>query len=235
MSTVFARARWTHLACWSWTADPRDVAPLVPSGVAADLFDGEAWLSLVAFRFRNLNVLGLPAVGYRDFAEINLRTYVRDEDGQPGVTFLREFVPDRLLTFLANRLFRESYRVIPGLNLSIAGTPGDTSRIRFIAPGPGTEIGIEFDSETPPWTTLDEDPLAAFLSRREYGAPHAGPPYRVTHPDWRTRRITRWRLSNPERLLADTPGFELVRERAPDAVHTFDGSEVVIHRPKRRG
>ena len=54
-------------------------------------------------------VLGVPWPGYRNFPEINLRFYVRRGD-ERGVVFVREFVPQRLVAWLARVFYNEPYR-----------------------------------------------------------------------------------------------------------------------------
>src|SRR5258705_1653154 len=67
-----------------------------------ELFEGRAWVSLVAFTQRRLR----PAVGGRwtswamapvaTHPFLNLRTYVRGDDGVTGICFLAEWIPNRL-------------------------------------------------------------------------------------------------------------------------------------------
>jgi uncharacterized protein YqjF (DUF2071 family) len=74
--------------------------------------DGNAFVSLVAFEFLNTRVLGIPWPGYRNFGELNLRFYVRHGE-ERGVVFIREFVPQRLVAWMANWLYNEPYLAAP--------------------------------------------------------------------------------------------------------------------------
>src|SRR4030095_5012503 len=52
----------------------------------------------------------------RHFEEVNLRFYVRykDESGwKRGVTFIKEIVPKRALTYVANTIYKEKYITLP--------------------------------------------------------------------------------------------------------------------------
>ena len=83
--------------------------PRCPPGTELDLFHGEAHVSLVAFDFLHTRVLGVGLPGLRDFPEINLRFYVNCGDRR-GVVFIREYVPNRFVAWLARKLYNEPYR-----------------------------------------------------------------------------------------------------------------------------
>jgi uncharacterized protein YqjF (DUF2071 family) len=55
------------------------IARLAPAGTEPDLFDGEAYLSVVGFMFRDARLFGLAAPAHGRFEEVNLRYYVRRE------------------------------------------------------------------------------------------------------------------------------------------------------------
>ena len=84
----------------------------LPPGLSLDLRDGQAFVSLVAFDFLDMCVLGRSWPGYRNFPELNLRFYVHDGEGR-GVVFIREFVPHRLVAWLARVLYNEPYLAAP--------------------------------------------------------------------------------------------------------------------------
>lgn len=81
-----------------------------------DLYDGQAWVTLVAFTLRGLRLrlgglfgrLLLGPVAHHEF--LNVRTYVRHAE-EPGIQFLAEWVPNRLSHFLGPRLFSLPYRL----------------------------------------------------------------------------------------------------------------------------
>jgi uncharacterized protein YqjF (DUF2071 family) len=105
----FLTARWTNLFLATYAVPQELLRPRLPPGLDLDLRNGQAFVSLVAFDFRDTRVLGVPWPGYRNFPEINLRYYVRHGD-ERGVVFIREFVPLRLVAWLARALYNEPYR-----------------------------------------------------------------------------------------------------------------------------
>jgi uncharacterized protein len=79
---------WLDLAFLHWTADPADVAPLLPPGTAPDVYGGVTYVGLVAFRMDRVGWLRLPGVPYLgSFPETNVRLYSVDEHGRRGVVF----------------------------------------------------------------------------------------------------------------------------------------------------
>jgi uncharacterized protein len=89
MRRAWLRNRWDDLAFVHWPYEPAEVQALLPEGVRADTFDGQAWVSLVPFRMRRAGPTWLPALPWiSTFAETNVRTYVVDSAGNRAVWFL---------------------------------------------------------------------------------------------------------------------------------------------------
>src|SRR5688572_29057707 len=112
MPRPFLTARWTDLFLATYAVPPALLEPRLPPGLALDTRDGQAFVSLVAFQFLDTRVLGIPWPGYRHFAELNLRFYVR-QGTERGVVFLREFVPQRFVAWVARWVYNEPYLAAP--------------------------------------------------------------------------------------------------------------------------
>ena len=95
--------RWLDLTFVHWPAEPRLVAPLLPDGVRPDLFDGQSYVGLVAFRMHRIGLFGLPGLPYfGSFPETNVRLYSVGQDGRRGVVF-RSLEAARLAPVLVAR------------------------------------------------------------------------------------------------------------------------------------
>jgi uncharacterized protein len=108
----FLTARWTDLLLLNFAVPVEVIARLAPPGTEPDLHEGQAYISIVGFRFHNVRLLGLPIPGHTRFDEINLRYYVQRTVGgetRRGVVFVREIVPRRAVAIVANRLYYENY------------------------------------------------------------------------------------------------------------------------------
>lgn len=80
--------RWQDLLFLHWRIDPARIASRLPPGLTVDTWQGYAWIAAVPFRMQSVRPAGLPPLpGLSDFLELNLRTYVRDRQGRPGVWF----------------------------------------------------------------------------------------------------------------------------------------------------
>lgn len=82
------RQRWSKLLFLHWRVDPAVLRHRLPPGLHLDLHDGEAWLGIVPFFMDRIRPPGLPPFpGLSWFLELNVRTYVHDDQGVPGVWF----------------------------------------------------------------------------------------------------------------------------------------------------
>ena len=79
---------WQNLLFLHWRYDPEVVQRSLPEGLTVDTFDGAAWVGIVPFFMRNIRPWWFSTVpGISNFLEVNLRTYVYDRHGTPGVWF----------------------------------------------------------------------------------------------------------------------------------------------------
>src|SRR6266480_362617 len=81
------RQRWERLTFVHWSYEPAIVQRLLPPWLRADTFDGMAWVGLVPFFMRVATAGGHRAPWVSNFCETNVRTYVRDPEGRPGIWF----------------------------------------------------------------------------------------------------------------------------------------------------
>ena len=126
-------ARWTELLLLNFRVPARLVAEFAPPGTEADLYAGQAYVSVVGFRFQHARLFGLPIPAHTRFVEINLRSYVRryvDGGLRRGVVFIKEIAPRRAISATANWLYNENYITRPmRCDIHVASTelcPGDT-------------------------------------------------------------------------------------------------------------
>jgi uncharacterized protein YqjF (DUF2071 family) len=82
--------RWNDLLFAHWPVPSAALASLIPDGLQLDTFQGSAWIGVVPFWMDRIKLRGLPPIPFTgSFPELNLRTYVRDQEtGMPGVLFL---------------------------------------------------------------------------------------------------------------------------------------------------
>lgn len=107
-------ADWDDVAFVHYAVDPAALQPLVPFEL--DLFEGRAYVSLVAFTQRHLRprtggaLAALAATPLASHPFLNVRTYVR-HNGEPGIYFLCEWIPNRLAALVGPPLYGLPYRL----------------------------------------------------------------------------------------------------------------------------
>ncbi len=184
MPFSFLTARWSNLFLATFVAPRELLLPRLPAGLELDTRDGQSFVSLVAFDFLDTRVLGVPWPGYRNFAEINLRFYVRHGQ-ERGVVFLREFVPQRLTAWLARTLYHEPYQAAP-LSSSWERTE-DSLRAEYRLDWADRRHRIRVSGDLAAFRPAD-DSVEHFFKEHHWGFGRtAGGKtlrYQVTHPVW---------------------------------------------------
>ncbi len=102
--------QWRRLLFLHWRFAPAVIQQTLPPGLDVDVYDGSAWVGIVPFAMRCVRPSGLPGVsGVPSFLELNLRTYVRDTEGRPGVWFYSLDANQPLAVWVARRFFYLPY------------------------------------------------------------------------------------------------------------------------------
>lgn len=122
--------RWEDLLFLHWAVDRDAIQQTLPRGLHCDTFAGTGWLAIVPFAMRDVRPTGLPAIGpVSNFLELNVRTYVHDDHGVPGVWFYSLDCNQPVAVWIARNLFRLPYRNAI-MSASFAGTTGYSCRRR---------------------------------------------------------------------------------------------------------
>ena len=102
--------RWKYYQQWNnalflhWKVEEACLRHLIPPQLNIHKVDGDAYVSMVAFRMEQIRPRGLPALRWiSDFDELNIRTYV-EKGGKTGVYFLRIEAAKAQSVWVANRL-----------------------------------------------------------------------------------------------------------------------------------
>jgi uncharacterized protein YqjF (DUF2071 family) len=163
--------------------------PHVHPQLELDEWEGHCHISVVAFDFQDTRLRGRRIPGFINFPELNLRTYVR-QAGQLGVTFIREYVPSRVVATVARLRYNEPYRAM-NINSKTVGT-GDELRVEHHWGTDGAEQGIVVTASQASVIPPADGPTCHFTEHRwGYGANRRGKlmSYRVEHPTWAVRDI----------------------------------------------
>jgi uncharacterized protein YqjF (DUF2071 family) len=184
MRRPFLTAEWRNLFLATYAVPPELLQPRLPAGLELDHYQGQACVSLVAFQFCNTRVLGISWPGYRNFAELNLRCYVR-QGSQRGVVFIREFVPARLVAWIARFLYNEPYRAAP--LAAVAKEEPDSIRMEYQLPWGGRAHRIAVTGNKPAFLPTETSTEHFFKEHHwGFGKTRGGQAlrYEVAHPVW---------------------------------------------------
>ena len=85
---VLMRQDWHHLLFLHWEVPPEELQRLLPPELTVDTFEGNAYVGLIPFTLTGVRaVLTPPLPWISTFHEVNVRTYVHRDGGNPGVWF----------------------------------------------------------------------------------------------------------------------------------------------------
>jgi len=202
--------------------------PSLPPGLVLDRWQGQAFVSLVAFDFEDTRVRGVAWPGFIRFPEVNLRFYVREGDRR-GVVFIRELVPSRVVAFVARRLYNEPYQVAP----LRSATEWSAGRIRIVHEFAmhSRPQRITVDGRLPP-ELADETGATHFFKEHAwgYGTDRRGGVHRyaVDHPRWRVYPDATARVELDFGLVYG-PEWRLLTGVGPAHVAFAEGSSVTVY------
>ncbi len=215
----------------NWEVQEPLLAPYLPRGVEFDRLDSKLYVSIVAFRFLDTRVMGVPVPWHRDFEEVNLRFYVRrmvSGEVRRGVVFVREFVPRFWIAALARALYNERYRAVSMKHEVVTTDRGICAEYGWRTRG--IDHLLRTSAEGSPSVVAPDSPHA-FIAEHYWGYSRlrdgSTMEYRVEHPSWRM-----WSRCDVE-ISADvwrSYGSEWrgVFERVPDFSFIAEGSPVAV-------
>ena len=215
----------------NYAIDPKILKPNVPHHTELDAYNGIFYVSLVGFLFQNTRVRGLSFPFHRNFEEVNLRFYVRYKEGSQwkrGVVFMKEIVPRRMISFIANTIYNEKYAT-------------HAMRHKWITTDAG--FHVEYYWKTgPEWNWIkavaNKDPQPVpegskeeFITEHYYGYTYINPAstgvYEVAHPQWRIHPVKEFDIKcNAARLYGHV--FAEPLSAMPQSVFLAEGSPIQV-------
>jgi len=187
---LVGRQRWNQLLFAHWKIEPATVQATLPRGLYVDTHGGAAYLGIVPFAMERVRPAWLPPLPWVSwFLELNVRTYVHDAKGRPGVWFYSLDCNRALAVVIARRFFHLPYfrarmaasllggeilyecqrRDVNAGAVRYAWTPGETS-------APAAPGSLEFFL-VERYLLFAADPAGRLYSGRVHHAP-----YRVSQP-----------------------------------------------------
>lgn len=103
--------RWGRLLFLHWSVAPEVIQKTLPEGLQADIFEGRAWIGIVPFSMNAVRPAGIAPIPFiSNFLELNLRTYVLDRRGRPGIWFYSLDANQPIAVWIAQLFFTLPYQ-----------------------------------------------------------------------------------------------------------------------------
>ena len=180
--TPWAQAQTRHDILLGYWRAPIDVlARLLPADVAADTFDGEAWVAVSAYRVTGLRVRGLPPLpGLSSFPQLEVSTPVT-VDGYPGLWLFQLETAKQIVVEASKRTHR-----FPAYRARIS-TRHDAAGFRFEAKRDGLAFDALYNGRGSEFTPAPGSVEYFLTERYALYTADGGRLYRAQlhHPPWR--------------------------------------------------
>ena len=229
--SIFLKANWENIIMVNYEIAPEILMPNLPNGVELDLFDGKAYISLVGFMFKKTKLFNVPIPKLGTFEEINLRFYVtRTEDDitKRGVVFINETIPYQIVAWMANKLYKEHYTVVPTRHSIAKSTSIQKVKFEWLLQKKWNSIYVENYLSS---SEMEPDSLEKFIYEHYYGYTKIDSQkteeYRLHHPSWRTYEVMNYDIDcDFKAMYGDS--FSVLNETKPSSVFIAEGSSVHI-------
>ncbi len=237
MTDTFLSARWENLIMANYSVDPEILLPYLPKGVELDIYQHKTYVSLVGFMFKNTSLFQIPIPFLGTFEEINLRFYVKRVEGNTtkrGVVFINETVPYKTVAWLANKLYKEHYTVIPTKNLIDTTGPINQIQFEWKTNQKWNRLSVNTAKERLP---MIEGSVEEFIFEHYYGYTKVNSKiteeYKVNHPRWCVNRVVNYSIDCDFSAMYGR-NFSFLNHQVPESVIFAEGSAVSIDWKRRK-
>src|SRR5690349_16131206 len=233
-------ARWRHLLFLNYEVSPELVIPYLPAHTELDPWRDRLYCSVVGLMFLDTAVFGIPDPLHREYEQVNLRFYVRrrvDNGWRHGTVFLKEIVPESLVTVAARMLFNERYVTMEMMHRLVEERDGmlrEGSRMEYgwrngerwnrIGAEVGTEMGMPAE-DSREFAVMHR--LFGHSKRLDGSTTETS----LEHPVWSIRKVKDARLECDIAAiygeafvepLSAPPAFAFVADGSPVSIRTME-------------
>lgn len=228
---TFLKAQWRKLAMANYAVDPAVLRPYLPYKTELDLWQNTCYVSLVGFMFLDTTVKGFKVPFHVNFEEVNLRFYVRYQDGgtwKRGVVFVKEIVPKAAITWVANTIYKENYETMPMAHTWEVGSGALNVEYRWRKKKAWHTFRVMTDQEPAEIHAGSEE---EFITEHYWGyakiSDRKTSEYEVVHPRWKVYAVKQYAIDVDFGKVYD-PGFAFLNAQTPKSVFLAEGSEIQV-------
>jgi uncharacterized protein YqjF (DUF2071 family) len=231
----FLRAEWRKLILANYIIDKEVLLKYVPAGTELDLWNGNCYVSMVGFMFKNTKLLGVKIPFHSNFEEVNLRFYVKRFDNgewKRGVVFIKEIVPKRALTFVANTIYKENYETLPMKHSWTLVNGEQTIGYKWKKDGLWYSLSVQSSMER---SMIDPRSEEEFIAEHYWGYAQVNSKktneYEVTHPKWEVYEVNDYKVDVDFKAVYGSD-FEMLNNSKPTSVILAEGSKITVENKK---
>ncbi|MBA2612804.1 MAG: DUF2071 domain-containing protein [Bacteroidetes bacterium] len=191
--TNFLQAKWENIIMANYAVPVNVLAPYLPKGLEIDTYQGNAYVSLVGFLFKDTRIFKIPIPKLGTFEEVNLRFYVcRKEGGElkRGVVFINETVPYKAVAWLANKLYKEHYTAVKTKHRWQINDSIKQITYQWLLNNKWNTISVEAQQPT---LEMFKNSFEEFIFEHYYGYTKVNATtteeYKINHPRWKINTI----------------------------------------------
>jgi len=237
MNPVFLKAEWRKLLMINYEVDPEILKSFLPAHTELDLYNGKCLISIVGFLFLDTKIKGIKIPFHVNFEEVNLRFYVthtaQNKQVKRGTSFIKEIVPRRAITIVANTLYKEKYVTLPMSHLLRKSSDILEVGYYWKCNKITNSIYCKAENKQQP---IKENSIEEFITEHYWGYTQLSKlqtsEYGVEHPRWKTYPITDFKASiNFESLYGKA--FSNLMHQNPHSVLLAEGSGIIVRKGKK--
>jgi uncharacterized protein len=230
----FLTAKWQDLVMANYKINPSLLADFLPKHTTLDFYEGDCYVSLVAFKFLHTKVLGIPVPFHTNFEEVNLRFYVKHEtkdEIRRGVVFIKEIVPKSAISFVAKTVYGEPYET-----WQMGNKKGNGELSYFWSKDKVKNlVTVEYKENLgiPPIESHHEFIIEHYWGYTKRNKNRTDE-YKVEHPKWEVFNVN---FAEIEVDFGKTYGerFAFLSDLEPNTIFLAKGSEVSVYKGEKIG
>jgi uncharacterized protein YqjF (DUF2071 family) len=228
---TFLTAKWQNLIMANYEIDPLLLKPYLPKGVEIDYFEGKAYISLVGFLFKHTAIFNIPIPFMGTFEEVNLRFYVVRKVGNElrrGVVFINETVPNKIVAWVANKLYKEHYTAVPTQHQWLLQNDTKEITYQWKVKSKWNSLKVIADAAA---SKMVIGSIESFIFEHYYGYTKVDDAqsieYKINHKSWEINAIKKHEISCDFAAFYGKD-FEVLNHQQPHSVMLAEGSNISV-------
>ena len=229
--TTFLKAQWQNLIMVNYEIDPSILLPYLPKGLELDYYNGKTYVSLVGFLFKDTSIFNIPIPFWGTFEEVNLRFYViRKEKNtmKRGVVFINETVPNKIVAWVANKLYKEHYIAVPTRHNWNFSKEKKEIQYEWKVKSKWNSIKVEASATK---KKMEVDSIEEFIFEHYFGYTKVNTEhsieYKINHPSWEINSVHNYQIDCDFAAFYGE-NFKVLNTTIPHSVLLAEGSDIGV-------